>query len=92
MQSHIPFGRLFNFQGARETKRADYTEHHNRRELGSRFKMMFYVIGSDNQSRVLQSAAPASKTNGVVERLSTLGVPIPFHCIQLCCADKLSTT
>ena len=31
-----------------KTKRADYTEHQNRREHSSRFKVMFYVIGSEN--------------------------------------------
>ena len=34
--------------GCRKIKRADYTEHQNRREHSSRFKVMFYVIGSEN--------------------------------------------
>ena len=38
---------------------------------------MFYVIGSENQSRVLLSTAPANRTKGVVEQFGTSGVPIP---------------
>lgn len=34
-------------------KKADYTDIKNRRERGSRFKMMFYVIGFEIQRRVL---------------------------------------
>ena len=49
----------------------------NRRERGSRFKMMFYVIGSEDQSRVLLHTAPANRTKGVVEQFGTSGVPIP---------------
>ena len=49
----------------------------NRRERGSRFKMMFYVIGSEDQSRVLLRTAPANRTKGVVEQFGTSGVPIP---------------
>ena len=49
----------------------------NRRERGSRFKVMFYVIGSEDQSRVLLSTAPANRTKGVVEQFGTSGVPIP---------------
>ena len=49
----------------------------NRRERGSRFKMMFYVIGSEDQSRVLLHTAPANRTKGVVEQFGTFGVPIP---------------
>ena len=49
----------------------------NRRERGSRFKMMFYVIGSEDQSRVLLSTAPANRTKSVVEQFGTSGVPIP---------------
>ena len=49
----------------------------NRREHGSRFKVMFYVIGSENQSRVLLHTAPANRTNGVVEQFGASGVPIP---------------
>ena len=49
----------------------------NRREHSSRFKMMFYVIGSEDQSRVLLSTAPANRTKGVVEQFGTSGVPIP---------------
>ena len=40
----------------------------NQRERGSRFKMMFYVIGSEDQSRVLLHTAPANRTKGVVEQ------------------------
>ena len=49
----------------------------NRREHSSRFKVMFYVIGSENQSRVLFSTAPANRTKGVVEQFGISGVPIP---------------
>jgi len=49
----------------------------NRRERGSRFKMMFYVIGSEDQSRVLLHTAPTNRTKGVVEQFGTFGVPIP---------------
>ena len=38
---------------------------------------MFYVIGSENQSRVLLSTTPANRTKGVVEQFGTSGVPIP---------------
>ena len=38
---------------------------------------MFYVIGSEIQSRVLLSTAPANRTKGVVEQFGTSGVPIP---------------
>ena len=49
----------------------------DRREHSSRFKMMFYVIGSEDQSRVLLHTAPANRTKGVVEQFGTSGVPIP---------------
>ena len=49
----------------------------NRRERGSRFKVMFYVIDSEDQSRVLLRTAPANRTKGVVEQFGTSGVPIP---------------
>ena len=49
----------------------------NRREHNSRFKMMFYVIGSEEQSRVLLHTAAANRTKGVVEQFGTSGVPIP---------------
>ena len=39
--------------------------------------MMFYVIGSEDQSRVLLHTAPANRTKGVVEQFGTSGVPIP---------------
>ena len=55
----------------------------NRRERGSRFKMMFYVIGSEDQSRVLLSTAPANRTKGVVEQFGTSGVPIPCRMTRL---------
>ena len=38
---------------------------------------MFYVIGSEYQSRVLLCTAPANRTKGVVEQFGTSGVPIP---------------
>ena len=53
----------------------------NRRERGSRFKMMFYVIGSEDQSRVLFYTAPANRTKGVVEQFGTSSVPIPCRMI-----------
>ena len=56
-----------------------YTDIKNLREHCSRFKMMFYVIGSEDQSRVLLSTAPANRTKGVVEQFGTSGVPIPYR-------------
>ena len=38
---------------------------------------MFYVIGSEDQSRVLLYTAPANRTKGVVEQFGASGVPIP---------------
>jgi len=38
---------------------------------------MFYVIGSEIQSRVLLSTTPANRTKGMVEQFGTSGVPIP---------------
>ena len=38
---------------------------------------MFYVIGSEDQSRVLLHTAPANRTKGVAEQFGTSGVPIP---------------
>ena len=83
-QSHIPFGRSFNFEDVLslwlvlDKQKEPITQSiRNRRERGSRFKMMFYVIGSENQSRVLLSTAPANRTKGVVEQFGTSGVPIP---------------
>ena len=55
----------------------------NRREHSSRFKMMFYVIGSEDQSRVLLHTAPANRTKGVVEQFGTSGVPIPCRMNRL---------
>ena len=62
-QSHIPFGRSFNFEDALslwlnlDKQKEPITQSiRNRRERGSRFKMMFYVIGSEDQSRVLLSS------------------------------------
>ena len=63
--------------GCRKTKKPITQSIRNRREHGSRFKMMFYVIGSENQSRVLLHTAPANRTKGVVERFGTSGVPTP---------------
>ena len=83
-QSHIPFGRSFNFEdvlslwlhlGKQKEPITQSTK--NRRERGSRFKMMFYVIGSEDQSRVLLHTAPTNRTKGVVEQFGTFGVPIP---------------
>ena len=83
-QSHISFGRLFNFEDVLllwlhlgNQKEPITQSIRNRRERGSRFKMMFYVIGSEDQSRVLFYTAPANRTNGVVEQFGTSGVPIP---------------
>ena len=64
--------------GCRKNKKEPITQSiKNRREHNSRFKVMFYVIGSENQSRVLLSTAPANRTKGVVEQFGTSGVPIP---------------
>ena len=83
-QSRISFGRSFNFKDVLslwlnlDKQKEPITQSiKNRRERGSRFKMMFYVIGSEDQSRVLLSTAPANRTKGVVEQFGTSGVPIP---------------
>ena len=62
-QSHISFGRSFNFEDVLslwlllgKQKEPITQSIRNRRERGSRFKMMFYVIGSEDQSRVLLSS------------------------------------
>ena len=54
-QSHIPFGRSFNFEDVLslwlnlDKQKEPITQStRNRRERGSRFKVMFYVIGSEN--------------------------------------------
>ena len=66
---------------------------------------MFYVIGSEDQSRVLLHTAPANRTKGVVEQFGTSGVPIPCRMNRLImsqygrtflfgcyvCVDKIST-
>lgn len=44
---------------------------------------MFYVIGSEDQSRVLLHTAPANRTKGVVEQFGTSGVPIPCRMNRL---------
>ena len=82
-QSHIPFGRSFNFEDVLslwlnlDKQKEPITQSiRNRREHSSRFKMMFYVIGSEDQSRVLLRTAPANRTKGVVEQFGTSGVPI----------------
>ena len=46
-------------------------------------KMMFYVIGSEDQSRGLLRTAPANRTKGVVEQFGTSGVPIPCRMNRL---------
>ena len=83
-QSHISFRRSFNFEDVLSLwlvlnkQNEPITQSiRNRRERGSRFKMMFYVIGSEDQSRVLLHTAPANRTKGVVEQFGTSGVPIP---------------
>ena len=111
-QSHIPFGRSFNFEDVLslwlnlDKQKEPITQSiRNRREHSSRFKMMFYVIGSEDQSRVLLSTAPANRTKGVVEQFGTSGVPIPCRMNRLImsqygrtflfscyvCVDKIST-
>ena len=77
-QSHISFGRSFNFEDVLslwlvlDKQKEPITQSiKNRREHGSRFKMMFYVIGSEDQSRVLLHTTPASRTKGVVEQFGT---------------------
>lgn len=54
-QSHIPFGRSFNFEDVLslwlnlDKQKEPITQSiRNRREHSSRFKVMFYVIGSEN--------------------------------------------
>ena len=83
-QSHISFGRSFNFEDVlllrlslKKQKEPITQSIRNRRKHGSRFKMMFYVIGSEDQSRVLLHTTPANRTKGVVEQFGTSGVPIP---------------
>ena len=59
---------------------------HRASEIGgsmARFKMMFYVIGSEDQSRVLLHTAPANRTKGVVEQFGTSGIPIPCRMNRL---------
>ena len=111
-QSHISFRRSFNFEDVLslwlvlDKQNEPITQSiRNRRERGSRFKMMFYVIGSENQSRVLLRTAPANRTKGVVEQFGTSGVPIPCRMNRLImsqygrtflfscyvCVDKIST-
>lgn len=87
-QSHIPFGQSFNFEDVLslwlnlDKQKEPITQSiKNRRERGSRFKMMFYVIGSEDQSRVLLHTTPANRTKGVVEQFGTSGVPIPCRMI-----------
>lgn len=89
-QSHISFGRSFNFKDVLslwlnlgKQKEPITQSIKNRRERGSRFKMMFYVIGSEDQSRVLLSTAPSNRTKGVVEHFGTSGVPIPCRINRL---------
>ncbi len=89
-QSHIPFGRSFNFEDVLslglnlDKQKEPITQSiKNRWEHSSRFKMMFYVIGSENQSRVLLHTAPANRTKGVVEQFGTSGVPIPCRMNRL---------
>ena len=89
-QRHISFGRSFNFKDVLslwldlgKQKEPITQSIRNRRERGSRFKMMFYVIGSENQSRVLLHTAPANRTKGVVEQFGTSGVPIPCRINRL---------
>ena len=64
--------------GCRRKQKKPITQNiRNRRAHSSRFKVMFYVIGSEDQSRVLLHTAPANRTKGVVEQFGTSGVPIP---------------
>lgn len=89
-QSHISFRRSFNFEDVLslwlnlDKQKEPITQStKNRREHGSRFKMMFYVIGSEDQSRVLLHTAPANRTKGVVEQFGTSGIPIPCRMNRL---------
>ena len=89
-QSHISFRRSFNFEDVLslwlvlDKQKEPITQSiRNRRERGSRFKVMFYVIGSEDQSRVLLHTAPANRTKGVVEQFGTSGVPIPCRMNRL---------
>ena len=81
---HISFRRSFNFEDVLslwlnlDKQKEPITQSiRNRREHSSRFKVMFYVIGSEDQSRVLLHTAPANRTKGVMEQFGTSGVPIP---------------
>ena len=105
-----PFRRSFNFEDVRslwlnlDKQKEPITQSiRNRRERGSRFKMMFYVIGPEDQSRVLLHTTPAGRTKGVVEQFGTSGVPIPcrtnptfikygriFYSVVMC-VDRFST-
>jgi len=50
----------------------------NRRERGSRFKVMFYVIGSENsKSGSAFLLLPPTEPPACVEQFGTSGVPIP---------------
>ena len=89
-QRHISFGRSFNFKDVLslwldlgKQKEPITQSIRNRRERGSRFKMMFYVIGSEDQSRVLLHTAPTNRTKGVVEQFGTSDVPIPCRMNRL---------
>ena len=53
----------------------------NRREHSSRFKVMFYVIGSENSKSGSASYSSSNRTKGVVEQFGTSGVPIPCRMI-----------
>ena len=89
-QSHISFGWSFNFEDVQslwlslDKQKEPITQSiRNRRERSSHFKMMFYVIGSEDQSRVLLHTAPANRTKGVVEQFGTSGVLIPSRMNRL---------
>ena len=83
-QSRISFRRSFNFEDVLllwlhlgKQKEPITQSIRNRREHSSRFKMMFYVIGSEDQSRVLLRTAPANRTKGVVEQF---GIFVAYRC------------
>ena len=95
-QSRISFRRLFSFEDVlslwlnlSKQKEPITQSIRNRRERSSRFKMMFYVIGSEDQSRVLLHTAPANRTKGVVEQFGTSGVPIPCRMDRQLCLNMV---
>ena len=108
-QSHISFGRSFNFEDVLllwlhlgKQKEPITQSIRNRRERGSRFKMMFYVIGSEESksgSASYSSRQQNQRRGGAVRHFrctDTVSDKSDFHkiClnifIQFLCVDKIS--